>query len=206
MTKGRNMDQITITEAEQQLQVHADEVARIRAKIRELRDGDNAVDRSRLEREAAKALLEGGDVAEIVAPSMTSAQLRRAVAVLEGALGEALEREAQARGVLRAAKVRKIRELLDVAKERYDQAAVELLARYCEATAMAQSLAAAVGGVEQMPLAWHRLELPRAIPPRSVGFFDSGLYPRGSDNNSSDFMNRAKSEVQAVLRKEGIGK
>lgn len=199
------MEQINITEAKQQLQEATDEVNRIKARIAELRAGDNAIDRARREREMADALMAGGDVAEIVAPPLTSTQVRHAVQVLESALNGAVERESQAAGVLRAAKVRRMRELFEQRKVQYDLQARELLKVYAEVTALGNTISAAVGGVHQMPMVWHRLELPKAIVDvQRDPFFESGFHSKGNEVMSTAIGVMAAAEVKALLRKEGV--
>lgn len=199
------MEQISIPEAKQQLQDAQDEVARIRSRIAELRAGDNAIDRARREREMAEALMAGGDVAEIVAPPLSSAQIKHAIQVLESALSGAIEREAQAAGALRAARVRRMRELFEQRKSQYDVQARDLLKVYAEVTALGNAISAAVGGVHQMPMVWHRLELPKAIVDvQRDPFAETGLHTRGSEVMGTTIGASAAAEVKAMLRKEGI--
>lgn len=199
------MDQPTITEAREQLQEATDEVNRIKARIAELRAGDNALDRAKREREMADALMAGGDVAGIVAPPLTSTQVRHAVQVLESALNGAVERESQAAGVLRAAKVRRMRELFEQRKVQYDLQARELLKAYAEVTALGNTISAAVGGVHQMPMVWHRLELPKAIVDvHRDPFLENGLHTRGTEVMGTGIGAAACEEIKAMLRKEGV--
>ena len=196
---------ITILEARQQLQEAQDEVARIRRRISELRESDNAIDRAQRERDMADAILAGGDVAGIVSAPLSSAQVRHAVQVLESVLNGALEREAQAAAALRAAKVRRMRELLQERKANYDQQARDLLRAYAEVTALGLKISTWVGGVDQMPMVWYRLELPRAIPdPRINSLFDTGLHTRGTEVMNTSLGAMAVEEVKALLRAEGI--
>lgn len=199
------MQQISISEARQQLQEAQDEVARIRQRISELRDGDNAIDRARREREMADAILAGGDVAGIVAAPLSSAQVRHAVQVLESVLNGALEREAQAAGALRAAKVRRMRELFEQRKAEYDQQARDLLRAYAEVTALGSTISSWVGGVDQLPMAWRRLELPKAIEDvRQNPFAQTGLHVRGIEVMNTAIGAQAVEEVRALLREEGV--
>ena len=94
------MQPISIQEAQDQLQACTDDVARIKQRIAELQAENSIPALARRERQLADALLEGGDVA-IVAPPMTSVQLRHAVQILEGRLAEALDHQNQATGALR---------------------------------------------------------------------------------------------------------
>lgn len=197
--------EIEIKEAADQLQEYGDEVARIRQRIKELQDSNNAVELAKQERDVAQRLLEGGDVAEIVMPPMTSTQLRRAVQVLESRLAEALDRENQARGALRSAKVRRMRDLFEQSKKKYEERVNELLTTYSETTALAQKLSSMVGGVDQLPLTWYRLTLPVANYDTSRrGYIDSGLYPLYDQIMNGPIGNKARTEIEQMLKKEGI--
>ena len=201
------MDQkIRISEATQQLQEAEDEVNRIRARIAELRAGDNALDRARREREVAAHLIAGGEVAEVVAPPLSSAHIRHAVQVLESALSDAAERQAQVTGVMRAAKVRRMRELFEKRKTEYDQQARELLKAYAEVTALGQQISSAVGGVNQMPMTWPRLTLPRAkVDVQRDPFVDNGLHcTDGLEVMGTAIGAGASEEIKALLREEGV--
>ena len=156
------MEPISIAEAHNQLQACTDEVSRIKQRIAELQAENSIPALARRERELADALLEGGDVATIVAPPMTSVQLRHAIQVLEGRLAEALDQENQAKGSVRRAKLDRMRELLKAEREAYDEAAKQVMHRWLRATALENALDA-VTGVSLMSAPWYRLKLPRGI-------------------------------------------
>lgn len=196
------MEQISISEARQQLQAAEDEVARIRQRISELRDSDNVLDLARRERELAQQLLDGADPGGIVAVPLTSAQLRKAISVLESALAEALERERWARGAVRKAQVERMRELLEERKAAFDERAEDLLRAYCDTTALADELSRAVGSVPQLPLVWGRLAVPKPVTDHSI--YATGMHPSGPELMSGLYGNRARTELAEVLKREGI--
>lgn len=197
--------QIGIKEAAQQLQECSDEVGQIRQRIRELQESNSAIELAKCEREISQRLLEGGNVAEIVMPPMTSTQLRMAVQVLESRLVDALERESQAKGALRAAKMRRLRELYELAVADYDKKASELVHEFARATALGLKIESAVGGVSQLPLTWHRLTIPRGGSHSAKwSAFDSGLHPQHEEIMNGNIGNKARSDLNELLNKEGI--
>ena len=197
------MQPISIQEAQHQLQACTDEVGRIKARIAELQAENSVPALARRERELADALLEGGDVS-IVAPPMTSSQLRHAIGVLEGRLAEALDHENQARGAVRRANLNRMRELLKAEREAYDEAANQVMHRWLRATALANALDA-VTGVSSMHAPWYRLRLPRGIEPNSLNTYeDVSSYPDTQTLLAGVQANLARKEIAEQLQKEGI--
>lgn len=197
-------NQMSIDEAATQLQECADEVSRIRSKISELKQSDSPLASAQRERDMAQALMAGGDVAEIVAVPLTSAQLRKAVLVLEAALAEALDRESQAKAALRAAKIRRARELLQERRTNFEAMSKDLIREWAEVTALAQEVAQMVGGVNQLPSSWFSLAIPIGVEKRVNPFFDSGLHPSGTEIMSSLVGNAARAAIAIELKKEKI--
>ena len=198
------MQQISIQEAQDQLQACTDEVGRIKQRIAELQAENSIPALARRERELADALLEGGDVATIVAPPMTSVQLRHAIQVLEGRLAEALDHQNQATGALRRAKLNRMRELLKAERQAYDEAAKQVMHRWLRATALANELDA-VTGVSSMHAPWYRLRLPRGIEPDSLNTYeDVSSYPDTQTLLAGVQANLARKEIAEQLQKEGI--
>lgn len=200
------MEPISIQEAHDQLQACGDEVNKIKAKLSELQAENSVTALARRERELADQLLEGGDVATIVAPPMTSAQLRHAIGALEARLAEALDRQNQARGAVRRAKVDRMRQLLKAEREAYDTACKALSHQWLRVTAIANTLDAATGMADTLTGPWYRLTLPRAIVPTSHNAFEDNSNHFASTQGllSSAHANKARTEVAELLKKEGI--
>jgi len=196
------MEQISIQEAHEQLQACTDEVGRIRSKLAELQAENSVPVLARRERELADQLLEGGDLATIVAPPMTSAQLRHAINVLEGRLAEALDLQNQARGAVRRANLNRMRELLRAEREAYDEAAQKVMHRWLRATALANAVDA-VTGVSSMSAPWYRLKLPRGIEPKTHNNYeDVSSYPDSQTLLAGVQANLARTEIAALLNAE----
>lgn len=200
------MDQISITEAQEQLDGCSLEVARVRAKIVEVQANSSIADAVRRERELAEKLMSGGDIAEIIAPAMTAAQVRRAVQVLESALAEALDRENQAKGALRRAKIGRMRSLLNQEREVYDAAAIDLMNRWLRVTLLAQQVDAATNMSDTLPSQWYRLILPRGIPPKAHNAFldNSCHFANANELLMSARSNAVYAEIKGLLDKEGV--
>lgn len=200
------MEPISIQEAHDQLQACDDEVNRIKAKLAELQAENSVTALARRERGLADQLLEGGDLATIVAPPMTSAQLRQAIGALEARLAEALDRQNQARGAVRRSKVGRMRELLKAERQAYDQACKALVDQWLRVTAMANTLDAATGMTDTLQAPWYRLTLPRAIEPPSHNPYEdnSNHFPNAQTLLSSAHANKARTEIAELLKKEGI--
>ena len=198
------MQPISIQEAHNQLQACTDEVGRIKQRIAELQAENSVSALARQERALAEALLEGGDVATIVAPPMTSAQLRHAIQVLEGRLAEALDHQNQATGALRRAKLNRMRELLKAEREAYDEAAKQVMHRWLRVTVLTNELDAALG-MNTLAAPWFRLNLPRGIEPKVHNLFeDVSTYPDARALLSASQGNLARKQITEQLQKEGI--
>lgn len=198
------MEPISIAEAHNQLQACTDEVSRIKQRIAELQAENSIPALARRERELADALLEGGDVATIVAPPMTSVQLRHAIQVLEGRLAEALDQENQAKGSVRRAKLDRMRELLKAEREAYDEAAKQVMHRWLRVTVLTNELDAALG-MNTLAAPWFRLSMPRGIEPKVHNLFeDVSTYPDARALLSASQGNLARKEIAEQLHKEGI--
>ncbi|NDD14220.1 MAG: hypothetical protein EB072_16655 [Betaproteobacteria bacterium] len=190
-------------EAQDQLQACTDDVARIKARIAELQAENSIPALARRERELADALLEGGDVA-IVAPPMTSVQLRHAIGVLEGRLAEALDHENQARGAVRRAKLNRMRELLIQERQAYDDLAKATQHQWLRVTVLTNELDAALG-MSTLAAPWFRLSMPRGIEPKVHNLFeDVSTYPDARGLLSATQGNLARKEIAEQLQKEGI--
>ncbi len=200
------MEPISIQEAHDQLQACGDEVNKIKAKLSELQAENSVTALARRERELADQLLEGGDVATIVAPPMTSAQLRHAIGALEARLAEALDRQNQARGAVRRAKVDRMRQLLKAEREAYDTACKALSHQWLRVTAIANALDAATGMADTLTGPWYRLTLPQAIVPTSHNAFEDNSNHFASTQTllAGVHANKARTEVAELLKKEGI--
>ena len=197
------MQPISIQEAQDQLQACTDEVARIKQRIAELQAENSVSALARQERALADALLEGGDVA-IVAPPMTSVQLRHAIQVLEGRLAEALDHQNQATGALRRAKLNRMRELLIQERQAYDEAAKQVMHRWLRVTVLNNELDAALG-MNTLAAPWFRLSMPRGIEPKVHNLFeDVSTYPDARALLSASQGNLARKEIAEQLQKEGI--
>lgn len=196
--------QLTVEEARQQLQEAEEEVHRIRTRIGAIEAGGSAIEVQRRERELAQALLDGGDVAAVVAPSMTSGQIRVAVSALQTALAEAQSRVAQAKGALRRAQVIRLRALLAEAQAAYDVQAAQLVRAYADVGAIAERVTQATG-VDPRNSTWHNLVLPRAVP-KDVGlFFDGSVaVSRGLDVANGQPGAAARARLTETLKTEGI--
>jgi len=198
------MQPISIQEAQDQLQACTDEVGRIKARIAELQAENSIPALARRERELADALLEGGDVATIVAPPMTSVQMRHAIQVLEGRLAEALDQENQARGAVRRAKLNRMRELLIQERQAYDELAKATQHQWLRVTVLTNELDAALG-MNTLAAPWFRLKLPRGIEPKTHNLFeDVSTYPDARALLSASQGNLARKEIAEQLQKEGI--
>lgn len=200
------MEQIGITEAHEQLDGCSLEVARIRAKITEVQANESIAEAARRERELADRLMDGGDIAEIIAPALTSAQVRRAVQVLESALAEALDRENQARGALRRARIGRMRALLTQERELYDAKAIDLMNRWLRVTLLAQQVDVATNMSDTLPSQWYRLTLPRGIAPKTYNAYvdDSCHFASATDLLSTVKSNAVRTEIKGLLEKEGV--
>ena len=197
------MQPISIQEAQDQLQACTDDVARIKARIAELQAENSIPALARRERELADALLEGGDVA-IVAPPMTSVQLRHAIGVLEGRLAEALDHENQARGAVRRAKLNRMRELLIQERQAYDDLAKATQHQWLRVTVLTNELDAALG-MSTLAAPWFRLSMPRGIEPKVHNLFeDVSTYPDARALLSASQGNLARKQITEQLQKEGI--
>ena len=197
------MQAISIQEAQDQLQACTDDVARIKARIAELQAENSIPALARRERELADALLEGGDVA-IVAPPMTSVQLRHAIQVLEARLAEALDQENQARGAVRRAKLNRMRELLIQERQAYDDLAKATQHQWLRVTVLNNELDAALG-MNTLAAPWFRLNLPRGIEPKTHNLFeDVSTYPDARALLSASQGNLARKQITEQLQKEGI--
>lgn len=200
------MEQISITEAQEQLDSCSLEVARIRAKIIEVQANSSVADAVRRERELAEQLMSGGDISEIIAPAMTAAQVRRAVQVLESALAEELDRENQAKAALRRARVGRIRALLNQERELYDATAIDLMNRWLRVTLLAQKVDAATNMSDTLPSQWYRLTLPRGIAPKAYNAFldNSCHFSSANELLTSARANAVHAEIKGLLDKEGV--
>ena len=200
------MEQISINEAQEQLGSCAAEVARIRARIAEVQSNSGAMDVARRERELTEKLLEGGEISEMVAPAMTAAQVRRAVQLLESALAEALDRENQAKGALRRARIGRMRELLQQERQEYDKAAIALMQKWLRVSVLCNQLDSAVGMSNTISASWFRLSLPRGIVPHNTNaFLDCSMYcANGNELLTGNYSNRARNEIAELLEKEGV--
>lgn len=197
------MQAISIQEAQDQLQACTDDVARIKARIAELQAENSIPALARRERELADALLEGGDVA-IVAPPMTSVQLRHAIQVLEARLAEALDQENQARGAVRRAKLNRMRELLIQERQAYDDLAKATQHQWLRVTVLTNELDAALG-MSTLAAPWFRLSMPRGIEPKVHNLFeDVSTYPDARALLSASQGNLARKQITEQLQKEGI--
>jgi len=198
------MQPISIQEAHNQLQACTDEVGRIKQRIAELQAENSIPALARRERELADALLEGGDVATIVAPPMTSVQLRHAIGVLDARLAEALDQENQARGTVRRAKLDRMRELLKAEREAYDELAKATQHQWLRVTVLNNELDAALG-MSTLAAPWFRLNLPRGIEPKVHNLFeDVSTYPDARALLSASQGNLARKQITEQLQKEGI--
>lgn len=200
------MEQMGITEAQEQLDGCTMEVTRIRAKIAEVQANDSIADAARRERELADRLMNGGDIAEIIAPALTAAQVRRAVQVLESALAEALDRENQARGALRRARISRMRALLTQERELYDATAIDLMNRWLRVTLLAQQVDAATNMTDTLTSNWYRLTLPRGIAPKTYTAYmdESCHFANATDLLSTVKSNAVRTEIKELLEKEGV--
>lgn len=200
------MEQISITEAQEQLDGCSLEVDRIRAKITEVQANNSIADAARRERELADRLMDGGDIAEIIAPALTSAQVRRAVQVLESALAEALDRENQAKGALRRARIGRMRALLTQERELYDATATDLMNRWLRVSLLAQQVDAATNMSDTLPSQWYRLTLPRGIAPKTYNAYmdESCHFANATDLLSTVKSNAVRTEIKGLLEKEGV--
>ena len=198
------MQPISIQEAQDQLQACTDKVGRIKQRIAELQAENSVSALARQERALADALLEGGDVATIVAPPMTSVQLRHAIQVLEARLAEALDQENQARGAVRRAKLNRMRELLIQERQAYDELAKATQHQWLRVTVLTNELDAALG-MNTLAAPWFRLKLPRGIEPKTHNLFeDVSTYPDARALLSASQGNLARKEIAEQLQKEGI--
>jgi len=198
------MQPISIQEAQDQLQACTDKVGRIKQRIAELQAENSVSALARQERALADALLEGGDVATIVAPPMTSVQLRHAIQVLEARLAEALDQENQARGAVRRAKLNRMRELLIQERQAYDELAKATQHQWLRVTVLNNELDAALG-MNTLAAPWFRLNLPRGIEPKTHNLFeDVSTYPDARALISASQGNLARKQITEQLQKEGI--
>lgn len=198
------MQPISIQEAEDQLQACTDEVGRIKQRIAELQAENSVSALARQERALADALLEGGDVATIVAPPMTSVQLRHAIQVLEGRLAVALDQENQARGAVRRAKLNRMRELLIQERQAYDELAKATQHQWLRVTVLNNELDAALG-MNTLAAPWFRLSMPRGIEPKVHNLFeDVSTYPDARALLSASQGSLARKQITEQLQKEGI--
>lgn len=194
---------LDVTASKQQLAVLIDRVSEVQQKIHELREKNSDHHRIAQERMQAEQIMDGLDPITIQSP-MTSLQIKHSIAVLENSLAELQSRVGQAHSALRSAKVTRLQELLAESKERYDDVAKELLNAYLEVSELAQALESATR-VNQLPMSWHRLAIPRGVEDGHLSRYDGGMVCQpGSDLRNTPAGLSARNSVRALLEKEGI--
>lgn len=192
---------MTIREAADQVGQLEVEREKIAERIRELRNSDNSISRGARERELAATIMAGGDISTIEAP-LTSLQIRHSVQILESHQADCASRLGQAHGALRSAKVNRIRELLQAARDDYDKSASELVERWARVTALTQELAGFVT-VNESGLTWNQLRIPRANI-KHGNFHMAVLHPLAEEIMLSELGRRVTFETQGQLKEEGI--
>lgn len=205
-----------INEARQAVDEAQARLERIRGRAAELSIRANAITSqlTQHDRHLAVALVDGdaGQVERLqaepqrlagIVTTMSPQEAKRALLALRSLEAEAQAELADARSTLRRCVMRELDDELRVQAKAYDGLAVELQAAWLRTTVLLEVMAGMTGRSD-VPLTWHKLLVPMALPKSVSGLMARFDHPSSGELMSGPGYNGARRAVLEAMAQRGV--